>query len=58
MVIPMTDWVCVDELCFDLVSVSTSGDTTASAIALTEAHRHTRDEVSAVILDLEGGGQA
>jgi len=54
----MNDWVFVDELCFELVSVSTSGDTTASAIALTEAHRHTRDEVSAVILDLEGGGQA
>ncbi len=53
----MTDWVFVDELCFELVSVAPSGDTTASAITLTEAHRHTRDEVSAAILDLEGGGQ-
>jgi hypothetical protein len=49
----MTDWVSVDELCADLVSVSDWYDVEASAIAEIEAHRHTRDAVTAAIKEAQ-----
>ena len=54
MTLTAEDWAEVCGVCFDLVSVDPSLGKAAAAVALCEAHRHTRDVVTDVLLDQEG----